>query len=141
LCLKRKLYLGQNDKKRLTLFQNEFFKVYLKKIKFKLANTKMTNSLSKNFSLLPISFKRELSLKSFLALTGGSLIGLACFYLGKIWYSYRFFAKMNIKTPKFKYLYGNLAEIMKNVIIDFIFKNSCKNYYLLLIRRIFFHTF
>jgi hypothetical protein len=88
----------------------------------------MTNSLSKNFNLLPVSFKRELSLKSFLTLTGGSLLGLACFYLGKIWYSYRFFAKMNIKTPKFKYLYGNLAEIMKNVIIDIFYNNSFNIY-------------
>ena len=76
----------------------------------------MTNSISKNLNFFSISFKRELSVNNVLIFTGGSLIGLACFYLGKIWCSYKFFEKMKIKTPIFKFLYGNLDEIMKYVI-------------------------
>ena len=84
----------------------------------------MTNSLSKNLNFLPISFQREFTMKNLLVLTGGSLIGFACFYLGKIWYSYKFFEKMKIKTPCFRFLYGNLHEIMKNVILFFLQFNS-----------------
>ena len=74
----------------------------------------MTNILSKNLTLSS-PLNSESSLKLALKLAGGSLIGLAILYLGKIWHSYSFFSKMKIKTPKYKYLYGNLNEIMKNV--------------------------
>ena len=60
-------------------------------------------------------FKGELSFKDILKLTGGSIIGILVLYLGKIWHSYRFFSKLKVKTPKHKFLYGNLNEIMENV--------------------------
>ena len=57
----------------------------------------------------------KLGFKDILKLAGYSILGFFVLYLGKIWHSYRFFSKLKVKTPKHKFLYGNLNEIMKNV--------------------------
>nr|UOU03273.1 cytochrome P450 3045C1-1 [Brachionus rubens] len=43
-----------------------------------------------------------------------TLFGFTSIYLGKIWYSYRFFKGMGIKTPNYKFFYGNNLELVKN---------------------------
>ena len=39
------------------------------------------------------------------------------FFSSKIWYSYQFFKKLGIKTPKFEYFYGNFRELRKQEVI------------------------
>nr|UOU03274.1 cytochrome P450 3045C1 [Brachionus rubens] len=47
-------------------------------------------------------------------LSGTSLLGFTAIYLGKIWYSYRFFKNLGIKTPEYKFFYGNHLELTRD---------------------------
>ena len=44
------------------------------------------------------------------------------FFKRKIWRSYRFFEKRGIKTPPYKFFYGNLNEIRKEGYSDILVK-------------------
>ncbi|CAF0750430.1 unnamed protein product [Brachionus calyciflorus] len=46
--------------------------------------------------------------------TAFTLTSLSLIYLGKIWYSYRFFKKRGIKNPDFEFFYGNFRELSKD---------------------------
>ena len=70
---------------------------------------------AKVLALKNSNFIQEMSLSGLLKLAAGSFIGCVLIYAGKIWHAYKFFDKMNIKTPKYTFIYGNLSEIMKNV--------------------------
>nr|QEV83794.1 cytochrome P450 [Brachionus rotundiformis] len=48
-----------------------------------------------------------------LKLVGSSVLGFSAFYIGKIWFSYRFFKKIGIKTPKYTFFYGNNLQLTK----------------------------
>lgn len=52
--------------------------------------------------------------KDVLKLTGLGLFGFAVIYCGKIWYCQRLFKRLGIKTPKYKFFFGNLPEILEN---------------------------
>ncbi|CAF0718008.1 unnamed protein product [Brachionus calyciflorus] len=43
-----------------------------------------------------------------------SLAILSLIYLGKLWYSYRFFKKRGIKNPDYEFFYGNFRELSKD---------------------------
>nr|UOU03272.1 cytochrome P450 3045C2 [Brachionus rubens] len=47
-------------------------------------------------------------------ITSVTFMSLTTAYIGKIWYSYGFFKKMGIKTPKYRFFYGNNLELTKN---------------------------
>ncbi|CAF0869176.1 unnamed protein product [Brachionus calyciflorus] len=64
-----------------------------------------------NLDLLSYVFCENNGILKFIGLF---IFGLIGFYLGKIWYSYRFFYKLGIKTPKYRFFYGNNLELTKN---------------------------
>ena len=66
-----------------------------------------------------ISFKKIVNIpncSNILKFAAGSALCCIFVYAGKIWYAYRFFDKMKIRTPKRKsFIYGNLDEIIEKV--------------------------
>nr|UOU03263.1 cytochrome P450 3045C8 [Brachionus rubens] len=43
-----------------------------------------------------------------------ALSSATLFYIGKIWYSYRFFKRRGLKTPNYEFFYGNIRPILRN---------------------------
>ena len=84
----------------------------------------MTGILSKPFNyqdslaVLKRSFfevLQELTLAKALKWSGVSLAALIAVYLGKIWYSYRFFKSRGIPGPKPAFFFGNFPELKQKV--------------------------
>ncbi len=56
-----------------------------------------------------------LAKEHWLRITAAALAGGTVLYLGKIWWSYRYFKRMGIVTPKIRFISGNYHDIIKNV--------------------------
>nr|UOU03264.1 cytochrome P450 3045C7 [Brachionus rubens] len=59
---------------------------------------------------------KDLNLGLYSILKASSLVFLTTgiLYLGKIFYSYTFFKRRGLKTPKYEFFYGNMKTILKN---------------------------
>nr|UOU03275.1 cytochrome P450 3045B1 [Brachionus rubens] len=55
----------------------------------------------------------DLELKTVFKISGWSLFGFTLIYCGKIWYAQRLFKRLGLKTPEYKFFYGNLPEILE----------------------------
>nr|QUF59376.1 cytochrome p450 CYP3045A1 [Brachionus angularis] len=74
---------------------------------------------------LKIWLNKNLSLTKVLSL---SAFGLFFLYCGKIWYSYKFFQKRNIKTPPYQFFFGNLTEIRKDKKLSKVIRQWTEKY-------------
>nr|QEV83808.1 cytochrome P450 [Brachionus rotundiformis] len=57
-----------------------------------------------------------------------TLLGLGLIYLGKIWYSYRFFKKRGLKSPDHEFFYGNFRQIHKDKNYSEVIKKWTEKY-------------
>jgi hypothetical protein len=81
----------------ISLFNSEIFRLDLIEIKNSLLNS--------------ISLETNNIIKAGLSI----LIGACSVYLSKIWYAYGYFKRIGVQTPKYKFIYGNLHEILEKV--------------------------
>nr|QEV83809.1 cytochrome P450 [Brachionus rotundiformis] len=56
----------------------------------------------------------EINPISVLKVSSITLASISLVYLGKIWYSYRFFKKRGLKSPEHEFFYGNFRQLIKN---------------------------
>jgi hypothetical protein len=58
-----------------------------------------------------------------------------------MWYSYRFFQKRGIKTPKYRFFYGNYKQIeeevcpLKSYVYDWIYKFKMSFFFLAILKH------
>ncbi len=59
--------------------------------------------------------KKLITLSNLLKLFGIGAAGFSAVYIIKVWWSYKFFSRRGLKTPKFRFFVGNFPEIKNNV--------------------------
>nr|UOU03262.1 cytochrome P450 3045C9 [Brachionus rubens] len=85
----------------------------------------------KNLSLENlINVLNDLKIDPFLVLKASSitLASLGLYYLGKIWYSYRFFKSRGLTGPEHEFFYGNFRELIKNKNYSEVVREWTKKY-------------
>nr|ATW72301.1 cytochrome p450 CYP3045B3 [Brachionus calyciflorus] len=55
----------------------------------------------------------KLESKNVLKITGLGFFGFTLIYCGKIWYAQKLFKRLGLKTPKYRFFYGNLPEVLE----------------------------